>query len=361
MLKLYLKYCLLWILRTTLLLFLPAFFTITANAQGWNWLNPTITGDDLIDVQFLDECTGCALGERGTVLKTLNSGKDWFEIYSDPQFNISAFYGVDSDDLWLLGFHRPMVPPWVSALQLRRSTDGGKNWQVMFQSDSSEGGQYFNYGLHDIYFINSSIGWAVGDSGLVLKTEDSGQSWSGTFIPTEYSLHQIVALNASQAYASGGEFYISFTGSDTSFSWGELHKTEDGGSSWTTVYQDSIYFEDIFFLDNFNAHATGSKITVPYIGTERLEHYILKSTDGGINWGESIITGGIGYSWPTDIYFPTQQIGFATGYGGSTFRTFNGGNTWEPMSILGRNIHRLHRIDFADEMSGVIVGKTGLL
>src|SRR5690606_8349385 len=59
----------------------------------------------------------------------------------------------------------------IYSFPTRRSSDlGGANWQVILTD--------FNAELNDIYFLNDTIGYAVGNGGTIIKSEDAGQTWS---------------------------------------------------------------------------------------------------------------------------------------------------------------------------------------
>ena len=35
----------------------------------------------------------------------------------------------------------------------------------------------FPYNLNDVYFVNDSVGFAVGDNGVILSSNDGGDNW----------------------------------------------------------------------------------------------------------------------------------------------------------------------------------------
>ena len=76
--------------------------------------------------------------------------------------------------------------------------------------------------VRDIYMIDESHGWAVGDQGLLLRTENGGRAWSALRSPT------ISRLNAV-AFASDG--LVGWIAADG----GLVYKTEDGGLSWQPI------------------------------------------------------------------------------------------------------------------------------
>ena len=58
------------------ILFFLLLLTQICSAQ-WYWQNPLPTGNFLSDVYFIDESTGWAVGENGTIVKTTDGGTNW--------------------------------------------------------------------------------------------------------------------------------------------------------------------------------------------------------------------------------------------------------------------------------------------
>ena len=47
------------------------------NAQ-WFWQNPLPQGNTLLDMSFVNQNLGWAVGYNGTILKTTDGGENWF-------------------------------------------------------------------------------------------------------------------------------------------------------------------------------------------------------------------------------------------------------------------------------------------
>ena len=65
-------------MKKNVLLFtlLFVFITFTSYSQ-WHWQNPYPQGHTLDDITFCNENIGWAVGEFGTILKTINGGENW--------------------------------------------------------------------------------------------------------------------------------------------------------------------------------------------------------------------------------------------------------------------------------------------
>ncbi len=74
--------------------------------------------------------------------------------------------------------------------------------------------------LYDIMFVSSSVGWAVGQAGTVLRTTDGGTSWRKIAIPTTEDLVRVTATSDQAARVVTRS--------------GQTLATIDGGKSWSS-------------------------------------------------------------------------------------------------------------------------------
>jgi len=56
---------------------------------------------------------------------------------------------------------------------MMHTTNGGQSW--INQSNPTP-----TFGLYDVYFIDDNNGWAVGSSGVILRTTNGGDEWLQT-------------------------------------------------------------------------------------------------------------------------------------------------------------------------------------
>jgi len=64
--------------KITLTILLFTVFLLNANAQSvWQWQEPQPTGNFMRALDFINENTGYAAGNIGTVMKTTNGGMNW--------------------------------------------------------------------------------------------------------------------------------------------------------------------------------------------------------------------------------------------------------------------------------------------
>lgn len=133
-----------------------------------------------------------AIGAFGTLLKSTDAGETWTD--AAPQW--SEIYESGEGDTAVI---RDEPTNWVVRVgddgsvliggeygQLIRSRDGGQNWDVVYRHVSDDG--RVSPTIFSLAIRTDGIGYAVGQSGLVVKTTDSGASWADSPAPTTGNL-----------------------------------------------------------------------------------------------------------------------------------------------------------------------------
>ncbi|MGQ9896890.1 MAG: SPOR domain-containing protein [Acidobacteriota bacterium] len=134
--------------------------------------------------------------------------------------------------------------------------------------------------LHCAYFISPEKGWVGGRRGTLLFTEDDGRHWVEQVTGTKANVTGLFFLNAQTGWAATGGTY-------------GLDPAVDG-----------------------------------------IEPTILRTDDGGTVWRP------IAELDVRNLWFVSEQVGFAVGNYGSVFRTTDGGTTWTTCEGLRRAIER---------------------
>jgi photosystem II stability/assembly factor-like uncharacterized protein len=104
---------------------------------------------------FVDTQTGWVVGESG-ILKTTDAGLTWS---NQPT-------GVPGASSFSTGFFINAQIGWVIGSSLLKTTDGGANWVTQTPGTGIS--------IRRIYFSDAQTGWAVGNSGAILKTTNGG-------------------------------------------------------------------------------------------------------------------------------------------------------------------------------------------
>jgi len=188
--------------------------------------------------------------------------------------------------------------------------------------------------LNDVYFINNN-GWAVGDEGYILYTDNGGENWNQQSSGTDMSLESVHFVDQDRGWAVGGNY-----------DYGIILRTLNAGINWEIAYIEfGIYPNDVFFIDALNGWVAGDQI--------------LHTNDGGISWeGQS--------GWGLGVHFTDSLNGWCVGgtYNGSTGypifhikHTDDGGNTWvEQMGGQSSEIGALQSVFFTSQNKGWAVG-----
>ena len=94
--------------------------------------------------------------------------------------------------------------------------------------------------LRAIHFIDASHGWAVGDEGAILATDNGGKTWTPQTSGTRTRLSSVHFSDASHGWAVGGGI----------FEPGAILATDNGGKTWTAqtsgtqAWLNSVHFSD---------------------------------------------------------------------------------------------------------------------
>ncbi len=269
--------------------------------------------------------------------------------------------------------------------------------------------------LKDAHFISENTGWVVGTEGLILYTDNGGDTWDFQYSNPNVSFRALHFVNNEKGWAVGGSnIYHTNTGGqnwtmqpfpgvtggltdvffinpDTGWAVGRYQivlKTIDGGESWmkiSNIVTGNKNFNRLCFIDENNGIAVGDidfgggvvKIThdggetwtettpdasdgiydVEYIDSSTIwicgkNGMLMKSIDGGYTWSDHFM----GYDTYDDIHFFNPDTGILISY--KSFITFDGGQNWITSGYFNgsTSINRFHGFD---NTKGVAVSYSG--
>ena len=186
------------------------------------------------------------------------------------------------------------------------SEDKGQTWS---RRQLAKGPALFD--LYSVAFApDGSHGWVVGDGGAIFRSDDSGATWKLQENKQPAALLKIAVVDAQKACAVGEH--------------GTVLCTSDGGATWNLQKFEDIVFFDVAFTDPQNGWAVGEFATA------------IHTADGGKTW--SVQTGGQ-RSISADPYFaiafadPTN--GLVVGLNGTDMVTTDGGKSWKAGALPG--------------------------
>jgi photosystem II stability/assembly factor-like uncharacterized protein len=173
----------------------------TDSGENWFDLNSG-TKNTLTGIQFLNKNIGWVVGELGTIRETTDGGETWNSIFNPDSTNFTDLAFVNENE------------GWVSGIGIKHTSDGGVTWEQQYNELSS---------FHSITFIDENIGYAAGDGGLIIKTTNGGKDWIDQKRMIDGRLWSINFLDANTGWVAGQQ--------------GTVLKTSDGGGSFVIENQ----------------------------------------------------------------------------------------------------------------------------
>jgi len=275
--------------------------------------------------------------------------------------SLNCMYLVNKDKLG--GFH------------IQRTTDGGETWKKVYMDSAYfKGADDYHLvpKIHSLSYPNEKLCIAVGDSGLVLRSTDKGETWDVYRIDTLLHNYNIKMYDNNIGLLLTGNFRLGKYA---------RYKTTNGGRDWilknyptkntkigiegwnieflnpdkfvtTALYKNSdsilnkyllylynnweswdtvrapLYSTYLTFGDENNVWTAGNHDELDSAGWSRYRQYIYHSSDGGHSWVTqwgSIYEGGT----LKDIEFYDNEFGVAGGMDALTLITDDGGGTWD--------------------------------
>lgn len=291
-----------------------------ATVSGWLQLQST-TPNGLTNIAFLNDDFGIASGAFGTFLKTDSGGLCWeaLDVGVTPHF-FTTF--IVNENVF-----------FTSRNELYKTNNGGQTFNIL--GEFGEGGG----GVFDFHFFNENDGILCQGGDDLFKTEDGGQTWSNIY-PNYGSAQHMQFVTDQIGFINGG------SGSE-GFSYGEIHKSIDGGDTWIKIESENIEKAVVRALYFVNEN-------LGYFFNDDREFYVTQ--DGGLTWIlRSTISDTI-----LDMVFVNASLGYAVG-GQTIYKTDNAGVTWS-VDYVSENVEDdLYGITKTPNGSIFVVGKNGTL
>jgi photosystem II stability/assembly factor-like uncharacterized protein len=162
---------------------------------GNHWIiqRRSVDEENLIGIGCVNSERAWAVGSRGLVLKTNDSGSTWTQqrIGTEDTLMQVRFFGQHG---WIVG-------GTAGNAVLFRSSDGGENWQLQQQNVKAL--------LFDVFFV-ADHGWIAGESGTMLETDDGGRTWLPRETPTKENLTSLFFLSPDQGWVGGDRATLLF-------------------------------------------------------------------------------------------------------------------------------------------------------
>ncbi|MEX1000696.1 MAG: YCF48-related protein [Crocinitomicaceae bacterium] len=220
----------------------------TDAGQTWDSLTSDANGSFyyFTKIRFINADTGFVAPMVGELQKTVDGGTTFTQIpLIDPQMlSVNEIAIKPNNEIFVVV--RLTQGPGITSYSIFSSDDLGSNWTSVYTGD--------NTSISKIFFVNNSIGYAVGGNGLFLKTTDGGASWTSSWINPYTGLTGLHFTSPEVGYINNA---------------GGIYRTEDGGISWTVQNISPLtIIRQIKFANDTIGYALGDGI--------------YKTTNGGV-------------------------------------------------------------------------------
>lgn len=195
--------------------------------------------------------------------------------------------------------------------------------------------------LFEVHFVDTLVGWVVGQYGTMLRTSDGGETWMDV---------------SSNFYSNYGNRVVFLDTPYTAKGWiaadgGLIMRTTNSGWSWSyeSISSGSTNFYDMSIV-------------------RRDTSYQLYAVGGYRSYGSVVASSGNGtWSAQLQVYtgilcgitFVNRDTGFVVGNGGNMYKTTNGGSSW--LTASSGTDTNLCSIKFFNDSVGVVVGDKGMI
>lgn len=273
----------------------------------------------LNSVHCVNDSVCYTVGDLGAGLKTTNGGMVWQDIVWFAGNDLKSVFAKNDTVAFTTGLFFG-VTAFLPGMEIW----GGP--YLPFSTDNLLG--------RCIFYINNNYGFAVGDSGVVIRSDTGLINTDNWFLQnsgTTQNLYSVHFPSDSIGYAVGDS--------------GTIIKTINGGNNWIQKNAGTVTnFRSVNFINDTTGFVAG------YQGL------ILKTQDGGNSWGvkPSNVINNL-----NSVYFPSDSIGYIAGDAGVILRTDDAGNTW--MTEVTGVPDNLKSVYFTNNYNGYAVGAIGTI
>jgi len=226
----------------------------TDAGKTWERQN-TATDRHLFGIFFLNKDLGWAVGEWGTIIHTKDGGKTWKPQGEELDRALNNIAFADENIGWIVGEQGTIM----------HTNDGGKTWNIQLPA------AFYRETLEDYYdnqppalfcvaIKNKNDVFACGMESTIMHTSDMGKTWNQIPVKSELALYTIFFKdNVGWAVGDSGNYV----------------RSEDNGRTWVVqeeVIKSKFWFRDVFFSSPDKGWVVGQAGTV------------VRTNDGGKTW-----------------------------------------------------------------------------
>jgi len=320
------------------------------NGLSWKPLND-LPPQGLNDVFFIHPNLGWAVGNGGTILKSINGGENWEKQTINTQNNLLSIFFITPTTGWITSnkgdvFYTENGGDEWKATTLKKAINSN-NSELAYLKEYYPDLTYFPIFEESVKMIDLKFGWLFGasaekidDPTPIYYTDDGGISWNEINTNEDFDFIDIYFQNKVTAYAITSN---------------ALYKTTDGCQTWKEVD-----------LNHQNKNFSGiTRVSGSELILLTMNHALFYNTSTGEVRTTKLPGRG---SSRNNTTFLTQQIGWYVTPPHTTknaFETLDGGESWHamlpegtiPFNILGHCVLNENNIWLVGEF-GLIVKLT---
>lgn len=266
-------------------------------------------GTEIYEIDFVNRYTGFVAGggsetESPSIFKTVDGGQYWMPVEN----NIEGY-------LFAMGFLNDTTGFISTTVGLDsyiyRTTDQGETWEKVFTMYLRTPAFSF-VGDSNVFAMQTET-----DRAMTTKSIDCGESWEVSDVfSTEWGA---IGVTDFQFLTENIGYMI--------FESGILYRTDDGGETFTEVFQDFQYdFISLHFLNTDTGYIAGEVKMTGEPGSN--SGIVYKTTNGGTSWESMVMQGEC-----TDVIFVNPDTGYLATTSGP-LHTYNAGEDWQPSTTF---------------------------
>ncbi|MEL6988666.1 MAG: hypothetical protein AAGK97_12655, partial [Bacteroidota bacterium] len=273
---------------------------------------------------------------------------------------INSFHLVYADDRW-----------WIASTSFVNEDPDFKipdeykfsNLEIKKSSTSLQWGELeteaYRGKQDDIDFIDENNGWYINGYGKIFKTQDGGESWSKVFEQKGTFFRTIAFINDKVGFVGnvGTDYFPNVSDSIP------LYVTRDGGESWKPVEYTGPYVKGLCALDLvkepfINHGKTDYKYHLFGVGRVGSPANFMVSHDGGNTWASKSMHEDCKMLF--DIKMLNKDVGFVCASSSEStqdgnamiLKTVDGGKSWKKVYQSDRPFETTWKISFPTDQVG---------
>ncbi len=324
---------------------------------SWKRLNTELYRGKQDDVYFVNPSIGWYVNGAGKIFKTIDRGEIWQQQLESRGTYFRCLAFVD-DQHGFAGNLGPGYFPNVTDDQpLYETHDGGVTWTPVTTIEGPPvvglcamqvlREEYINAGVLENRTRIIGVGRVGGPAAMIIS-DDAGATWQ----QIDISPHASMAFDVHFINRNVG-FIAAATDADVSKSHALILRTDDGGKTWSRVYQSKRPYE-LTWKISFPSDEVGYVTIQSYNpDTSVNSRFIAKTINGGMAWTETPLVTDANVR-PFGIAFLNERIGWvgAVPHG---FFTSDGGATWDKADI-GNAVNKIRLLSTSEGTVGFAIG-----